>query len=176
MWLFIFRWEPSAYLSLWIREGGLCWPHTNLLTWLQHTDQTLHTSTALRSLKLSTPAPAWHHQSLQSSPSPGLPAGGNTEKVSVDVCSSREQWVRKDQQPALGHTCFAQVSGWTGQTEGCWQSKEQLTESSCTGHCRSCNSTGWILVSSFRLVQESRGKQSSSLAAASPEENIVEIV
>lgn len=63
----------------------------------------------------------------------------------------------KDQQPALGHTCFAQVSGWTGQTEGCWQSKEQLTESSCTGYCRSCNSTGWVLVSSFRLVQESRG-------------------
>lgn len=95
MWLFIFRWEPSAYLSLWIREGGLCWPHTNLLTWLQHTDQTLHTSTALRSLQLSTPAPAWHHQSLQSSPSPGFPVGGNTEKVSVDLCSSREQWVRR---------------------------------------------------------------------------------
>lgn len=68
------------------------------------------------------------------------------------------------------------TSGWTGQTEGCWQSKEQLTESSCTGHCRSCNLTGWILVSSFRLVQESRGKQSSSLAATAPEENIVEIV
>lgn len=118
-----------------------------------------HTSSSLASLV--TPKP----------PFPRTRWGGNMEKVLTSAQAESDGWEAQSKQPwdiGVFHRYqngLARQRG-AGKTRSSWQSN-------CAGHCRSCNSAVWILVSLFRLAQKSKGEQSPGLAAASQEETTV---
>lgn len=167
MWLLLS--SVGVQISLWISEGALCWPCTSVHTWLPHT-QSRHFTPAW----FGEIPSAFHASSSLASPFPPkppfsrIPWGESIQKMPVDICSSRERCLRMTSKQPWDVLCCPKQRG-AGKARSSWR------ESSCTSHYRSCNSIEWILISSSRLVQESRGKPTSALTAASPKENTVKI-